>query len=147
MDAYEFDRYGLGMKIHKPPMTFKDAKAEANWRKSYDANRDPYGDAVLRFASEWATRAEQHIPKGLTLGDVVDFGEMLKETSSAADDEGITGFMYGAAVSVLAGVWVHGETLRRWHNLKTQIGREGEEANKRGGTLNPALLNIGKKAK
>lgn len=57
--------------------------------------------------------------------------------------EGITGFMYGCAVSALAHFWAHGEALRRWHNLDTQIGTEGEKANESGGVLNPALLNIG----
>jgi hypothetical protein len=43
---------------------------------------------------------------------------------------------------VLASCWEHGEELRRWHNLKTQIRDEGEKANESGGVLNPALLNI-----
>ncbi len=68
--------------------------------------------------------------------------DVAEATSREADTNGITGFMYGAAVSTLAQVWEHGEQLRRWHNLATQIGTEGEEANERGGTLNPALLNI-----
>lgn len=60
-----------------------------------------------------------------------------------ADTDGVTGFMYGAAVSILARVWVHGDLLRRWHNLKMQIGDEGEKANENGKTLNPALLTWG----
>jgi hypothetical protein len=51
--------------------------------------------------------------------------------------------MYGCAVSILAKCWQHGDQLRRWHNLKTQIRDEGERANESGGVLNPALLNIG----
>ena len=51
--------------------------------------------------------------------------------------------MYGWAVAQIARVWAHGEALRRWHNLDTQIGNEGERANASGGTLNPALLNVG----
>ena len=74
--------------------------------------------------------------KGEKLEDVAN------ECSNEADTEGITGFMYGAAVSVLASCWEHGEELRRWHNLKTQIRDEGEKANESGGVLNPALLNI-----
>jgi hypothetical protein len=35
------------------------------------------------------------------------------------------------------------EELRRWHNLRTQIGDEGEKANEDGGVLNPALLRVG----
>jgi len=54
--------------------------------------------------------------------------------------------MYGWAVSFLASFWKYGEELRRWHNLDTQLGDEGEQANKeKGATLNPALLSIGKK--
>jgi hypothetical protein len=77
----------------------------------------------------------------------MDAGESLeacaKRASHEADTEGITGFMYGAAVSTLAQAWVHGDRLRRWHNLDVQIGNEGEKANESGGTLNPALMNIG----
>ena len=59
------------------------------------------------------------------------------------DDDGITVYMYGCAVSVLAKAWKHGEALRRWHNKETQIGTEGDRANESGGVLNPALLTIG----
>lgn len=65
------------------------------------------------------------------------------DASVWADDEGITGFMYGCAVSILSQVWTHGDALRRWHNLNTQIGKEGERANETGGVLNPALLCLG----
>lgn len=51
--------------------------------------------------------------------------------------------MYGCAVGMLAKAWKHGEDLRRWHNLKTQLANEGEKANEQGGVLNPALLRIG----
>ena len=66
-------------------------------------------------------------------------------TVTDADTDGITGFMYGMATSILARSRVHGEALRRWHNLKTQIGTEGEQANESGTTLNPALLSVGGK--
>ncbi len=66
-----------------------------------------------------------------------------KEVSSLADIEGITGFMYGCAVSTLAVCWIHGEALRRWHNKDMQIGTEGDKANETGGVLNPALLSVG----
>lgn len=47
------------------------------------------------------------------------------------------------AVVVLTKCWSRGEELRRWHNLDTQIGNEGEKANASGGVLNPALLTTG----
>jgi len=70
---------------------------------------------------------------------------VAKQASFDADIEGITGFMYGAAVSVLSQTWEHGEELRRWHNIESQIGDEGVRANDTGGTLNPALLVLGRK--
>jgi hypothetical protein len=68
--------------------------------------------------------------------------QIAEQASHDADVAGITGFMYGAAVAVLADCWEHGEELRRWHNLDSQIGNEGEKANESGSVLNPALLNI-----
>lgn len=55
--------------------------------------------------------------------------------------------MYGMAVSILASSWEHGEELRQWHNLDSQIQNEGEEANKKkDAVLNPALMTVGKKS-
>jgi hypothetical protein len=112
---------------------------QAAWDTGLANNRDPYGACVYSYAKNWAELMEAQIAKGRTIPEIAD------KTSHQADTEGITGFMFGAAVSILARCWEHGEVLRRWHNLKTQIGTEGEEANKTGGVLNPALLRIGKK--
>ena len=79
------------------------------------------------------------------IGDGKKLEDIAQATSHEADTEGITGFMYGCAVSLLSQAWKHGEELRRWHNLDTQIKDEGEKANESGGVLNPALLNITKK--
>ena len=100
-------------------------------------NQDGYGKGIMDFAERWANLMEDKMNAGEHLEDIA------KSTSFEADTEGITGFMYGAAVSTLASVWEHGEELRRWHNLDTQIGNEGERANREGQVLNPALLNIG----
>lgn len=97
---------------------------------------DPYSNRVVTYAQEWADLMEPRLTAGESLKDIA------KETSRTADTDGITGYMYGAAVSALAHFWAHGEELRRWHNLGTQLGTEGEQANKNGGTLNPALLTI-----
>jgi hypothetical protein len=110
---------------------------EAGWNKWREGNKDPYGKACVDYAERWADAMEKLIDKGHKLEDIAE------TTSHTADTEGITGFMYGAAVHMLAGCWEHGEALRRWHNLKTQIGAEGEKANEEGGVLNPAILNIG----
>jgi len=106
------------------------------WDKWKASNQDGYGKACVTYAERWADLMEKRIMDidGSRLEDIA------KQASHDADTEGITGFMYGAAVSMLAQAWEHGETLRRWHNLDTQIGNEGAEANEKGSTLNPALL-------
>lgn len=43
---------------------------------------------------------------------VVDNANRL---SHEADVEGITGFMYGCAVSILSQYWKYGEELRKWN--------------------------------
>ena len=115
-------------------MTLRDADG---WKKACDANRDGYGGAVMTYAERWACMMEARMAKGERIADIAD------ECSHLADEEGITGFMYGCAVSTLAAVWIHGEALRLWHNLKTQIRDEGKRANDNGGVLNPACLSLG----
>ena len=107
------------------------------WERCVANNSDPYGAAAVSYAARWANLMESAIESGTPLEECAD------KLSHDADTDGITGFMYGCAVAILAKCWKHGEALRRWHNLKTQFGTEGEKANASGGVLNPALLNIG----
>jgi len=112
---------------------------EAAWKKWREANMDGgYGQAVIEYAERWANLVEER-----TVGDQALLESVVKQASHDADTEGITGFMYGVAVSVLATSWAWGERLRKWHNLDIQIGHEGERANEGKGVLNPALLNLG----
>jgi len=113
-----------------------ELRDEQGWNETVEANQDPYGKAGVSYAERWADLMEKRMADGESLADIAE------ETSHAADTEGITGFMYGCAVSILAQVWKHGEELRRWHNLETQLGDEGELANEEGGVLNPALLSV-----
>jgi hypothetical protein len=115
---------------------------DVEWQKGVDAQKgDGYGLGVYGFAEAWARLMQAKMAEGKPIGEVAD------ACCSLADKNyGITGFMYGAAVSVLSHCWKHGEELRRWHNIKTQIRDEGERANESGGVLNPALLNIGSAA-
>lgn len=110
---------------------------EAEYEKYKKVNSaDGYSHRVVTYGEDWANLMEKLMASGAKIEDIA------KETSHQADTDGITGFMYGAAVSALARFWEHGEELRRWHNLDCQIGTEGEKANAEGGTLNPALINI-----
>jgi len=116
-----------------------ELKDKESWEAGLKNNQDSYGGGVYKFAEKWANLMEKKLEEGK------EFQDFAKETSHDADTDGITGFMYGAAVSVLSNCWEHGEELRLWHNLDTQIGNEGEKANKSGSVLNPALLNISAK--
>jgi len=126
----------LAAAIEKYP--FAPAEGlEDEYAAAKGKNTDPYGAGVYRYLEGWASLMESKLAEGKAIVDIA------KETSHEADLEGISGFMYGAAVSVLSHFWKHGEDLRRWHNLDTQLGNEGEKANESGGVLNPAVLNIG----
>ena len=96
---------------------------------------DPYGAGILRFATRWAEAMEIEMEGGKKLDEVAS------ECEREADDEGITGFMYGCAVGYLSDVWEHGEKLRQWHNKS--YGKQGDAANQSGGVINPAILTIG----
>jgi len=112
---------------------------EKDFEKCVEVNQSSYGKATVDYAIAWAEMMEKQMAEGKAIADIA------KQTGHDADTEGITGFMYGCAVNILAKCWEHGEELRKWHNLDTQIGDEGKKANESGGVLNPALLNMGTK--
>jgi len=116
-------------------MEFKEENMREEWKLGKD-KQDDYGLAVYRFSENWANLMEKRMAEGEKLEDIA------KQSSSDADDEGITGFMYGVSISLLSNYWKYGEALRRWHNVNIQIHNEGEKANESGGVLNPALLII-----
>ena len=91
-------------------------------------NTDPYGACVYVYAEGWAKLMQREIAKGKTVA------ECAQKTSHELYFLGITGFMYGAAVSILSHCWKYGEELRKWHNK--DYGHEGD------GVVNPAILTI-----
>lgn len=115
------------------PIELRDTEA---WQQFVENNKDAYGGRCVRFAEEWARLMQTRIANGETIAACTD------ELSHLADDDGISGFMHGAAISMLSKCWKHGEDLRLWHNLDTQIASEGVKANKSGGVLNPAVLRL-----
>jgi hypothetical protein len=123
-------------EIYEPSFKCKDLNG---WKRGLRNNTDPYGRRCYTYAEDWAKLMETEMAGGPAVADCAE------ATSHEADTDGITGFMYGAAVSILSNCWEHGEELRKWHNLDMQIGNEGAKANESGGVLNPALLSIGSK--
>jgi hypothetical protein len=105
-----------------------------------------YGGAIYFFAELWALLMEAELAIADERNLDIDFAKMADRTSHEAMTfmgcYSPSGFMYGAAVHVLAECWEYGEKLRQWHNLNTQIHDEGEQANKEGGVLNPAIMTI-----
>ena len=108
-------------------MKIKDVAVYEHWKGN---NQDFYGAGIFMFAEKWAGLMESKIDKGERIVDVAE------SCSHEADTDGITGFMYGAAVGILAKCWEHGEELRKWHNKEYEY--EGS------GVVNPAILTIGK---
>lgn len=96
-------------------------------------NNDPYGRICFIYAERWAGMLENEIENSSQNADEV-IKENADRLSHIADEEGITGFMYGCAVSILTQCWQYGEELRKWNNK--EYGYEGD------GVVNPAILTI-----
>jgi hypothetical protein len=98
------------------------------WNKGLNAQTSDYGKCIFEYAEGWAKLMQKEMQKGKTVS------ECAEETSHLLSFFGITGFMYGMAVSVLSQCWKYGEELRAWHNAKYGVSGKG--------TANPALLKI-----
>lgn len=106
-------------------MKVKDTPVYEDWKSK---NTDAYGSGIFQYAEKWADLMEKKIDEGAEVKDIA------KKSSHEADTEGITGYMYGASVSILSQCWEHGEELRKWHN--GEYDYEGD------GVVNPAILNV-----
>ena len=113
-------------------LLFKDEEAKKNWEQYVEVNsKDGYSYGVVTYAERWA-KYMQHLMKKHNK----NVAQIADNASHASDVEGITGFMYGCAVSVLSQCWKYGDELRRWHNKKW--GREDVVD----GVVNPAVMTI-----
>lgn len=110
--------------------TIADKKKQEEWENCKTVNsKDGYSNCVIDYTILWAQYMEYLMTKhDKKLSDIWDMSSHL------ADIYGITGFMYGCAVSILSSVWKYGEELRVQHNLK--YNHEGD------GVINPAILKI-----
>jgi hypothetical protein len=107
---------------------------EKRWDELIEINsHDEYSACTVRYAARWANMMEQEF----TLRNV-PLAEVAEKTTHTADLEGITGFMFGCAVSMLSEVWIWGDALRVWHNSNYGVGAEAQ------GVVNPAIMYISK---
>ena len=98
---------------------------------------DPYSARVVSFGEDWAMLMEEQIANSNPIF------ECAESTSRQADTDGITGYMYGAAVSALSKFWEYGDVLRAWHNRKYLTEEKAAVADASGGVVNPAIITIG----
>jgi len=114
-------------------MKIKDDKLDL-YNKGYNNNLDAYGHAVYTYANRWADLLERDIEE---MGDAqAAIIKNAEKRADEADTEGITGFMYGCAVSILSQCWEYGEELRIWHNK--EYNYQGDSV------VNPAILTVAK---
>lgn len=97
---------------------------EQDYKDWYNKNSDPYGHACFTYAERWAEMLENAIENSPDepMKVILDNAD---ELSREADTEGITGFMYGMAVSILSQCWEYGEELRKWHNKEYNYEGDG----------------------
>ena len=105
---------------------------ENKYKEWFDKNNDPYGRRCFTYAECWAELLESNIIDNCDIQKVIV--DNAEECSRKADTDGITGFMYGMAVSILSECWEYGDYLRKWHNK--EYNYEGN------GVVNPAILTI-----
>lgn len=112
---------------------------ESAWTKWRENNTDPYGKCCVDYAEAWATEMEAKLAADAKLA-VADIAKVTSHEVDQRPSFGITGFMYGAAVQILAQCWERGEEMRRWHNR--EYGRPDLDDTP-GASVNPAVLTIG----
>lgn len=75
-----------------------DREVWDHWRS---VNTDPYGNRIMEYASQWMRMMEGRMSQGQTIVSC------MQDTARIADNDGISGYMYGAAVSIIKLVWIH----------------------------------------
>jgi len=106
-------------------MTCAEGKQD-DWAKWVESAQDDYGHQCVMVA--------------VVVGEALDEGLSPKDAADKMYGYGLTGFMAGAVAKMVSQCHVRGDEFRRWWNVKTQINKEGEKANEKGGVLNPAIL-------
>lgn len=90
---------------------------------------ESYGRGIISYATIWVQYMEYLTKKyGMKMSEIWD------RCSDLANVDGVTGFMYGAAASIISRVWQFGEEFRKCYNSKWNYSGAG--------TVNPAVLTI-----
>ncbi|MCB9835087.1 hypothetical protein H6792_03625 [Candidatus Nomurabacteria bacterium] len=108
-----------------PEMEIADQEIWENYKSK---NQGDYGHGIITYAERWARLMQVEMAAGKKLEDIAD------TTSYEADIDGISGYMYSAAVHTLVTNWKHGDRLRKWYNEQYGVDENTE------GTVNPAII-------
>jgi hypothetical protein len=123
-------------KVKGIEMEIVDQEGYDKWKANQKG--DGYGLACFDYAEGWAKLMQKEFAdRDIEEPTVISMIAFAENCSKQVDFMGITGFMYGAAVSILAHHWKHGEALRKWHNK--EFGQENSD-----GVVNPAIFTIKK---
>lgn len=134
-------------------MKFISAEKEAQFNSilaERKAEKDAYSVRALEYGIQWADLMEGEISKLQGPPTVPAqailchfFHKRADALSKIADVDGITGFMFGIAASLIADCWVYGKDFVAWHNTQNACSEESaKEYTEAGQAVNPALIEI-----
>ena len=104
---------------------------EQIYKDWYNKNKDPYGRACFSYAERWAEMMEKAIDES-EYDTVAAIALNAERLSHEANTEGITGYMYQCAISILSSCWIYGKELEKWNNGEYRhVELAIKEANKR----------------
>jgi hypothetical protein len=107
------------------------------FNKAVRINSTEDSAALVNYAMAWAVAMQQAMRGGNKIADVAE------KLSQEVDYQGMSGGSSVWVVSFLVNFWRYGEALRRWHNLNTLPGIQGEQANKiKGAVINLTIISI-----
>ncbi len=87
-------------------------KNQKLWGEYREKNKDPYGERCVDYAECWADLMEDEIDNKKTIANIAE------NKSNEADTDGITGFMYNMAKSILFQCWEYGDELQQYYKQK-----------------------------
>jgi len=82
------------------------------WEKTRLANQDGYGGAAFRYCERFGRVIQAEVANGMTVAEAATKWEF------EVDDDGMTGFQQGCALSLLQQCWKYGPELRAWNKTK-----------------------------
>lgn len=87
---------------------------EKDYEDWYNKNTDPYSHRCFTYAEGWAEKMEREIENNPDVPVIDVISECAKRTADEEDTDGITGFMYGCACSILKQCWKYGDDFSIW---------------------------------